>query len=254
MKYCSCCSFYRDPFGLVSPDSAVAKVFKWNCGIPGRAKGPWEASGSRKPNKNLSIKTRDTSNNFPRWHQIYNHTASCNSWIQQMAGWYVYTILYSGPLQGATYALTMEFTEDYPSKPPKCKFAHVLNSDLRPFQWKTKTWIHSLPIPKFRMQPVILCVITSQIEVHGKPLFHPNVYPSGTVCLSILNEDEDTCKKHTAENAERNGINFLTWRSNCLGSNENCCCLASNGFSQIEKSSLFFARIGSLPSPFVRFF
>lgn len=28
-------------------------------------------------------------------------------------------------------------------------------------------------------------------EVHGKPLFHPNVYPSGTVCLSILNEDED---------------------------------------------------------------
>ncbi|CAE8641234.1 unnamed protein product, partial [Polarella glacialis] len=24
-----------------------------------------------------------------------------------------------------------------------------------------------------------------------KPLFHPNIYPSGTVCLSILNEDED---------------------------------------------------------------
>ncbi|OII74155.1 ubiquitin conjugating enzyme [Cryptosporidium ubiquitum] len=23
------------------------------------------------------------------------------------------------------------------------------------------------------------------------PLFHPNIYPSGTVCLSILNEDED---------------------------------------------------------------
>lgn len=23
------------------------------------------------------------------------------------------------------------------------------------------------------------------------PLFHPNVYPSGTVCLSILNEDQD---------------------------------------------------------------
>eukprot|EP01066_Platyproteum_vivax_P011468 Platyproteum_vivax@DN5208_c0_g1_i3.p1 len=41
----------------------------------------------------------------------------------------------------------MEFTDDYPGKPPKCRF-----------------------------QPV---------------LFHPNVYPSGTVCLSILNEDED---------------------------------------------------------------
>lgn len=23
------------------------------------------------------------------------------------------------------------------------------------------------------------------------PLFHPNVYPSGTICLSILNEDQD---------------------------------------------------------------
>ena len=41
----------------------------------------------------------------------------------------------------------MEFSEDYPNKPPKCKFNPVL--------------------------------------------FHPNIYPSGTVCLSILNEDED---------------------------------------------------------------
>ena len=41
----------------------------------------------------------------------------------------------------------MEFSEDYPDKPPKCKFALVL--------------------------------------------FHPNICSSGTVCLSILNEDED---------------------------------------------------------------
>lgn len=40
-----------------------------------------------------------------------------------------------------------QFSEEYPSKPPKCKF-----------------------VP---------------------PLFHPNVYPSGTICLSILNEEED---------------------------------------------------------------
>ena len=40
----------------------------------------------------------------------------------------------------------MEFSEEYPSKPPKVKFT--------------------------------------------PPLFHPNVYPSGTVCLSILNEEE----------------------------------------------------------------
>lgn len=32
-----------------------------------------------------------------------------------------------------------------------------------------------------------------QLMLLGKfvpPLFHPNVYPSGTVCLSILNEEE----------------------------------------------------------------
>jgi ubiquitin-conjugating enzyme E2 I len=45
----------------------------------------------------------------------------------------------------------MEFTEDYPGKPPKCRF----------------------------------------LLVNDKVLFHPNIYPSGTVCLSILNEDED---------------------------------------------------------------
>lgn len=47
--------------------------------------------------------------------------------------------------EGGFYPLTLHFSEDYPSKPPKCKFP-----------------------PGF---------------------FHPNVYPSGTVCLSILNED-----------------------------------------------------------------
>lgn len=41
----------------------------------------------------------------------------------------------------------MDFSHDYPMKPPKCQFKPVLP--------------------------------------------HPNVYPSGTVCLSILNEEED---------------------------------------------------------------
>jgi ubiquitin-conjugating enzyme E2 I len=48
--------------------------------------------------------------------------------------------------EGGTYKVRMEFSEEYPSRPPKCKF-----------------------VP---------------------PLFHPNVYPSGTICLSILNEEE----------------------------------------------------------------
>ena len=47
--------------------------------------------------------------------------------------------------EGGSYPLTLHFSEDYPSKPPKCKFP--------------------------------------------QGFFHPNVYPSGTVCLSILNED-----------------------------------------------------------------
>ncbi|KAL2906319.1 SUMO-conjugating enzyme SCE1 [Bienertia sinuspersici] len=49
--------------------------------------------------------------------------------------------------EGGYYPLTMHFSEEYPSKPPKCKFP--------------------------------------------AGFFHPNVYPSGTVCLSILNEDCD---------------------------------------------------------------
>eukprot|EP01103_Thecamoeba_quadrilineata_P015525 TRINITY_DN4937_c0_g1_i1.p1 TRINITY_DN4937_c0_g1~~TRINITY_DN4937_c0_g1_i1.p1 ORF type:complete len:158 (+),score=14.11 TRINITY_DN4937_c0_g1_i1:63-536(+) len=49
--------------------------------------------------------------------------------------------------EGAIYPIVCDFSEEYPSKPPRCRFP-----------------------PSF---------------------FHPNVYPSGTVCLSILNEDED---------------------------------------------------------------
>lgn len=50
------------------------------------------------------------------------------------------------PWEGGVYKLKMYFPEEYPSKPPKCKFT--------------------------------------------PPLFHPNVFPSGTVCLSILDEEK----------------------------------------------------------------
>uniref|UniRef100_A0A7N0UXG0 UBC core domain-containing protein n=1 Tax=Kalanchoe fedtschenkoi TaxID=63787 RepID=A0A7N0UXG0_KALFE len=53
--------------------------------------------------------------------------------------------IFSTDWEGGFFPITLHFSEDYPSKPPKCKFP-----------------------PGF---------------------FHPNVYPSGTVCLSILNED-----------------------------------------------------------------
>lgn len=51
------------------------------------------------------------------------------------------------PWEGGLYPLTMQFAQEYPSKPPKVVFETAL--------------------------------------------FHPNVYPSGTVCLSILSEDKD---------------------------------------------------------------
>jgi len=50
----------------------------------------------------------------------------------------------------------MEFPADYPIRPPKC----------------------TLDYYRFLGQ-------------FTPPLPHPNIYPSGTVCLSILNEEED---------------------------------------------------------------
>ena len=74
---------------MSNPDGSL-NLFRWECGIPGKAGTLWE---------------------------------------------------------GYTYKLFIDFSDEFPSKPPKCKFSKVL--------------------------------------------FHPNIYPSGTVCLSILNEDED---------------------------------------------------------------
>ncbi|BGP54236.1 SUMO conjugating enzyme Hus5 [Rhodotorula sphaerocarpa] len=48
--------------------------------------------------------------------------------------------------ENAVYPVTLLFPDDYPSKPPKCKFP--------------------------------------------ANFYHPNIYPSGTVCLSILNEEK----------------------------------------------------------------
>lgn len=68
------------------------------------------------------------------------------------------------PWEGGLYKLRMIFKEDYPITPPKCKSTAF----------------------GFAVEENFYCV--------GKfepPLFHPNVYPSGTVCLSILDENKD---------------------------------------------------------------
>ncbi|KAI5476541.1 ubiquitin-conjugating enzyme E2 I [Pseudohyphozyma bogoriensis] len=55
--------------------------------------------------------------------------------------------------EGGEYKLTITFTDEYPTKPPKVKF---------------------MP-----------------------PVFHPNVYPSGTICLSILDADKHWKPEHS---------------------------------------------------------
>uniref|UniRef100_A0A6U3QUR4 SUMO-conjugating enzyme UBC9 n=1 Tax=Octactis speculum TaxID=3111310 RepID=A0A6U3QUR4_9STRA len=74
------------------------------------------------------LSSQDGSTNLMKWE--------CGIPGKKSTGW-----------EGGLFTVTMDFTDEYPSKPPKCKF-----------------------VP---------------------PLFHPNVYPSGTICLSILNEEED---------------------------------------------------------------
>ena len=69
----------------------------------------------------------------------------------------------------------MIFKDDYPTSPPKCESnGHCT----------THTVTH-----RHTQKEVLL-----QTALAGKfnpPIFHPNVYPSGTVCLSLLDEDKD---------------------------------------------------------------
>lgn len=61
---------------------------------------------------------------------------------------------YSNSQLGAVLRVRIEFSEDFPGRPPKCVM-EFLDKEAK------------------------------------ETVFHPNIYPSGTVCLSILNEDKD---------------------------------------------------------------
>ena len=59
-------------------------------------------------------------------------------------------------------------------------------------------WFSSLPIlmvdPLLTLPPLCWTTLSCLLPSVGKfdpPIFHPNVYPSGTVCLSLLDEDKD---------------------------------------------------------------
>ncbi len=74
---------------------------------------------------------------FARPQKNPDGTRNLMSWVAGIPG------KKGTPWEGGIYKLRITFPEDYPAKPPLCKF-----------------------------DPVI---------------FHPNIYPSGTVCLNLLN-------------------------------------------------------------------
>lgn len=78
------------------------------------------------------------------------------------------------PWAGGLYKVVVIFPDDYPSKVIKSRKAYLIrgNEDRRFF----KTALVIFKPPKVKFTP---------------PLFHPNVYPSGTVCLSILDDEKD---------------------------------------------------------------
>ncbi|KAI4889603.1 hypothetical protein NFI96_014623 [Prochilodus magdalenae] len=80
--------------------------------------------------------------------------------------------------EGGLYKLRMLFKDDYPSSPPKL-FIRILD---------------------------IQCGQQSKFE---PPIFHPNVYPSGTVCLSILEEEKDWRPAITIKQASANTLSSI---------------------------------------------
>lgn len=121
--------------------------------------------------------------------------------------------------ENGVFKVSMEFSEDYPSKPPKCKIRHVyivmlcfvmgsprdvvvgvISSQVGSIAVHgfshtqlASHRISSLPLSFLHCIALLCCTESNQINPAGKfvpPLFHPNVYPSGTICLSILNEEE----------------------------------------------------------------
>jgi len=49
---------------------------------------------------------------------------------------------------------------------------------------------HAPFLPRQTPKPIFSTAANPPTGKFVPPLFHPNVYPSGTVCLSILNEEE----------------------------------------------------------------
>ena len=91
--------------------------------------------------------------------------------------------------EGGVYKVSMEFSEEYPSKPPKCTYRSGI------IMWNA-TGVRACMHASCWVRVCSSSVLTSFHDLYNTtgrfvpPLFHPNVYPSGTICLSILNEEE----------------------------------------------------------------
>jgi ubiquitin-conjugating enzyme E2 I len=86
--------------------------------------------------------------------------------------------------ENGMYKLWLLFPEEYPTRPPKCTHPQTTHNHnpLSPTPPTPQTPLFLRVLPCLR-----LLIRAGKFD---PPLFHPNVYPSGTVCLSILNEDE----------------------------------------------------------------
>jgi ubiquitin-conjugating enzyme E2 I len=88
--------------------------------------------------------------------------------------------------EGGLFKVRMEFSEEYPSRPPKCKYA--IGEDKVQVDLLDHQEMYRMSLQQGKSSQI--CVHFGIVGKFFPPLFHPNVYPSGTICLSILNEEE----------------------------------------------------------------
>jgi ubiquitin-protein ligase len=125
------------------------------------------------------------------------------------------------PWEGGFFPITMEFSEDYPAKPPKVSWmddtrsikSHARNQCYIPLKVdaidKLSLFLFAVQISSKFLSPqrkflalpsstgrkciAMSCedFVNSQLSFRlSLPTLAVQIYPSGTVCLSILNEDE----------------------------------------------------------------
>jgi ubiquitin-protein ligase len=150
--------FYARP---VSNYDGSSNILKWETGIPGKPGTDWEGGGKIEIG-NVIVSYAISFYLTPTFGPFssYSVQGTCAQHKYSSTAPSILTVMGSSILQ-----VMIDFSHDYPSKPPVCRF-----------------------VP---------------------PLFHPNVYSDGKVCLSILNEGQDwkpgVCFFHTL-------MSFIRWK------------------------------------------